>query len=193
MDYLTKWVEAYATPDQTAKITARLLAENIVCRHGVPEELLSDRGPGFLSVLILELHVCTVLGMKKVNTSGYHSQSDGLVEKFNSTIISMIAKSSDGSVREWDKQIPFLLFTYRSTIQESTRESPFFLLYGRDPRLPTGSVLDQIRPGYLVDLDDYRTELLVNLAQAWKLALESIREAQKKQKAFYGRRSGNPP
>lgn len=82
LDYPTKWVEAYPVPDQRAETIARLLVDNIVCRHGVPEELLSDREANFLSDLILQM--CSLLGIKKVNTSGYHPQSDGLMEKFNS-------------------------------------------------------------------------------------------------------------
>ena len=189
MDYLTKWVEAFATSDQRSETIARLLAENIVCRHGVPEELLSDRGTNFLSDLILEL--CCIVGMKKINTSGYHPQTDGLVEKFNSTILAMLAKCTDGSVAEWDKKLPFLLFAYRSTIQSSTKESPFFLLYGRDPRLPSGSMLDQTRPEYLVDMEDYRAELLVNLKTARELALVNIKEAQQKQKTAYDHHSSS--
>ena len=64
MDYFTKWVEAYASPDQQAQTIARLLVENIVCRHEVPQELLSDRGSNFLSDLMLE--VCSLLGIKKI-------------------------------------------------------------------------------------------------------------------------------
>ena len=101
----------------------------------------------------------------------------------------MLAKCTDGSVTEWDKKLPFLLFAYRSTIQSSTKESPFFLLYGRDPRLPSGSILDQTRPEYLVDMEDYRTELMVNLKSARELALSSIREAQRKQKTAYDQHS----
>ena len=59
MDYLTKWVGAYATEDQTSETIARLLVYNIVCRHGVPTELLSDRGQNLLSGLMQE--VCTCL------------------------------------------------------------------------------------------------------------------------------------
>ena len=179
MDYLTKWVEAFPTSDQKTSTIAALLVEHIVCRHGIPEELLSDRGSNFLSDLMLEL--CSILGVRKINTSGYHPQTDGLVEKFNSTLQSMIAKSSDKHATEWDKQLPLLLFAYRSVVQESTKESPFFLLYGRDPRLPTGTLLEQSRTTYLVDLDDYRTELVVNFKKARELALRSIKEAQEKQ------------
>ena len=92
MDYLTKWSEAFAIPDQKAETIAKLFVENIVCCHGIPVELLSDRGTNFLSSLIQE--VCKLLGARKINT-GYHLQTDGLVEKFNSTLIAMIAKSCD--------------------------------------------------------------------------------------------------
>ena len=71
--------------------------------------------------------------------------------------------------------------TYQSVVQESTKESPFFLLYGRDPRLRTGTLPEQSRTTYLVDLDNYRTELVVNLKKAWELTSKSIKEAQQNQ------------
>ena len=92
LDYLTKWVEAYPVPDQRTETIAQLLVENIVCRHSMPEEHLSNCGANFLSDLILEM--CSLLGVRKVNTSGYHPQTDGPVEKFNSTITNMIARAS---------------------------------------------------------------------------------------------------
>ena len=93
MDYFTKWAEAFAVPDKKAETVAKLLVEQIVCRHGIPEELLSDRGANFLSTLVQD--ICKILGVRKINTSGYHPQTDGLVERFNSTLTNMIAKSCD--------------------------------------------------------------------------------------------------
>ena len=183
MDYLTKWPEAFPIPDQKAETIAKLFVENIVCRHGIPEELLSDRGANFLSTLIQE--VCQLLGVKKINTSGYHPQTDGLVEKFNSTLISMIAKSCDVRDRDWDVRLPYLLFAYRVSAQESTREAPFFLLYGRDARIPTETVLSHVRSPYAVDLDDYKEDLVCDLSLAWKLASENIEKAQTAQKIAY--------
>ena len=106
-----------------------------MCQHGIPEELLSDRGANFLPSLMQS--VCQVLGVKKLNTSGYHPQTDGLVEKFTSTLINMIAKRSNTVPHDWDVRLPQLLFAYRSSMQESTRESLFYLVCGRDPRVPT--------------------------------------------------------
>ena len=187
MDYLTKWPEAFAIPDQKAETIAKLFVDHIICRHGIPEELLSDRGANFLSSLMQE--VCQLLGVKKLNTSGYHPQTDGLVEKFNSTLINMIAKSSEESPSDWDARLPYLLFAYRASAQESTRESPFYLVYGRDPRIPTSTVLSQERSVYEVDIDDYKRELTLGLSQAWKLAHNNIQRAQGQQKKQYDRKS----
>ena len=91
IDYLTKWVEVFPTKDQTALNIARLLVEEVISRHGVPRELLSDRGAAFLSSLIQE--VCKVMGLRKVNATAYHPQGDGLVERFNRTLIEMLSKT----------------------------------------------------------------------------------------------------
>ena len=187
LDYLTKWPEVFAVPDQKAETVARLLVEHVVVRHGVPERLLSDRGPNFLSSLVQE--VCKLLGTVKVNTSGYHPQCDGLVEKFNSTLINMLAKSVDKYGRDWDAHLPYLLFAYRAAVHDSTLMSPFYLLYGREPILPTEQALSQPRTAYQVDFPDYCSELVAHLSDAWALAQDNIKTAQKKQKRQYDRRS----
>ena len=185
--FLTKWAEVFAVPDQQAETIAHLLTEHVISRHGVPEELLSDRGTNFLSELIAE--ICKVLGMKKINTSGYHPQTDGLVEKFNSTLINMIAKSCEIHAHDWDEHLAHLLFAYRVSAQESTKESPFYLLYGRDPRIPTETALSHSTSPYNVDPDDYKVELIASLTNAWKLAKEHIVKAQQSQKHYYDRKS----
>ncbi len=122
VDYLTRGVCS------SAITIARLLVEEIVsCRHGVPAQLLSDRGTNFLSELIHEM--CKVIGTQKINTTAYHPQIDGLVETYNRTLIDMLAKVVEKDGKDWDQCLSFVLFAYRTSLQESTRESPFFLLY----------------------------------------------------------------
>ena len=84
-DYLTKWVEAYPMKDQKALTIARILAEKFIPTHGVPKEILSDRGANFLAGLMQEFYHLT--GKKKVTTTAYHPQTDGLVERFNRTLV----------------------------------------------------------------------------------------------------------
>ena len=149
MDYLTKWPEAFAVSDQSAATIAKLLVEEIVCRHGVPAEVLSDRGGAFLSGLMKEVEL--LMGFRRVNTTAYHPQTDGLVERFNRTLTSMLAKTAERGGRDWDRHLPYVLFAYRASMQESTRESPFLLQNGRDPRLPTDQVLSPAKAWTVVD------------------------------------------
>lgn len=88
-EYLTKWVEAFPVPSIEAPVIARLPVDEIFTRHGAPRTLLSDRGSNFLSPLVTE--VCRLLNTKKVNTTAYHPQTDGLVESFNNTLAEAIS------------------------------------------------------------------------------------------------------
>ena len=124
-DYLTKWPEVFPSPDQKAETIARLFVEHIVSHHGVPDKLLSDHGQNFMSELIGE--VCKLLGAKKVNTTRYHPQTDGLIERLNRTLTSMLSKCETQYGRDWDKRLPYVLFAYCVSVHESTKESPFYL------------------------------------------------------------------
>ncbi len=191
VDYLTKWPEVFATSDQSALTIAKLLVEHIISRHGVPRELLSDRGPAFLSRLLKE--VCTLMGIKKSNTTAYHPQTDGLVERFNRTLTDMLAKTVERDGKNWDIRLPYVLFAYRSSPQESTGESPFYLLYGRDPQLPADeSMMTQSSVRMPIDVDNYKEEVCRNMQEAWEVAKKKIRTAQKKQKMCYDRRARDP-
>ena len=91
MDCLTKWVEAFAAEDQTSETIARLLVDHIVCHHGVPVELLSNRGTNLVSKM--SAHYI----LRKINTTAYHPQSGRLVENFNWTLQSVLAKHAKQS------------------------------------------------------------------------------------------------
>ena len=136
-----------------------MLVEEVICRHGAPERLLSDRSSNFLSELVAE--VCRLMQIKKINTSRYHPQTDGLVERFHRTLISMLSRYVEKHARDWDHYLPYMLYAYRVTAQESTRESP---LYGRDARQLLEEALDCPTSAYMIDLDDYKLELVQGLA-----------------------------
>ena len=100
-----------------------------------------------------------MLGIQKANKIVYHPQADGLVERFHRTLIDMLAKKVKCTGRDWDDHLPYVLFSYRTSIQTSTRESPFYLLYGRDPQLPGDAVLSTSEDWRTIDLRDYKTEM----------------------------------
>ena len=71
-------------PSVEATVIARLLIDEIISRNGAPRVLLSDRGTNFLSKVVAE--VCKIFPIQKGNTSSYHPPTDGLIERFNSTL-----------------------------------------------------------------------------------------------------------
>ena len=119
--------------------------------------------------------------IKKVNTTASFPQTDGLVENFNRTLRAMIAKYSAVHGSNWNEFLPRLLFAYRTKCHESTGESPFYLLYGRDARILIEETLSFERSPYTVDVDDNKLELASSLADAWRVASENLKNSQKQQ------------
>ena len=132
-DYLTRSCEAFPIPRVETSVIAHLLFDEIIARHGAPRALLSDRGTNFLSRLVTE--VCKIFQIQKVNTSSYHLQKDGL-EGFNSTLCQSLSMCVAKNQKDWDDFIPLILFAHWTSISEAIGESPFYCLYGREPRLP---------------------------------------------------------
>ena len=125
----------YAVPNQKTIRIARLLIEQIIPFFGIPENLLSDRGTSFLSQLIIDL--CEILGIKKINTTAYHLQYDGMIERFDRTLKSMSRKHAARFGNQWDRYLSGILWSYRNTPHDSTHEKFLFLLFGMDCRSPT--------------------------------------------------------
>ena len=88
-DYFTRYTEAYPIPNQEATTVARKLVDEFFLRFSLPDQLHSDQGRNFESAVISE--VCKLLGIQKSRTTPYHPQSDGLVERFNRTLLDMLA------------------------------------------------------------------------------------------------------
>ena len=134
MDYLTKWPEAKAIMNIKAATVAEFIYKDIIYRHGVPEEMLSDREISFLNQVIKEL--CDKFQLKHRLTSPYRPQTNGMVERFNRTIGECIAKLLSEKEKDWDDYIDAVLLAYRTSKHESTGFTPFQLLYGKQAKLP---------------------------------------------------------
>ena len=109
-DYATRYPEAIALRSIDAEHIAEELMK-LFSRVGVPKEILTDQGSNFTSQLLAELY--RLLGVKRIRTSPYHPQTDGLVERFNQTLKGMLRKTVQEEGKDWDKMIPYLLFAYR--------------------------------------------------------------------------------
>ena len=133
-DYYTKWVEAFAIPDRTATTVAVKLIQGILCRHGAPEKIISDRDSSFISDVFRE--ITEMLNIKQSMTTAYNPQADGQAEKAIGTLHNTLAKLLNSNQKNWDTMIPYALWAYRTAMHNTTKETPYFLVYGRDPINP---------------------------------------------------------
>ena len=101
----------------------------------------------------------------------------------------MLAKKVEQSGKDWDQHLPYI-FVYRASMQEPVKESPFYLLYGRDPRLPTLDMDNNAKQE--IDVNTYKGEMAIKFDEAWDLAQNNIKRAQRHQKAYYDKQSKPP-
>ena len=102
-DFLTKWPMVYPIPDQKSQRIADILVREVVPFFGVPENLLTDCGANLLSHLMMD--ICKLLGIHKLNTTAYHPQWNGMVERFNRTLKAALRKHAARFGTQWDKYL----------------------------------------------------------------------------------------
>lgn len=135
MEYLTKWVVTAALPSFDSNSIANVLLYSIILIHGHVERFLTDNGKNFIAEAIMV--ICNRLGIRKVNTSVEHPQSDGLVERMNRTIKKALSIYCEKDPANWDAYLPFVTFAINTSKQDSTGYSPYEAMYGRQAKLPS--------------------------------------------------------
>jgi transposase InsO family protein len=145
-DVLSKFVVTKAVRDNTAQTATRFLKEDVITKFGTPRCLLTDNGTHFTSSLINELikHV----GATHLYSTPYHPQTNGQVERYNSTMDAKIAALSNLRKTDWDDQLPFVTFNYNTSIHSSTKQIPFEMMYGRTAVLPFDHQDDNVTLSY---------------------------------------------
>ncbi len=154
--------------------------QEIIPFFGVHEGLLSDRGANLLST-----YVCDLLRIDKLNTSAYHPQCNGLVERFNRTLKTALRKHAARIDTQWDQYLSGVLSAYRNTPHDSTGEKPSFLLFGVDCRTPTEASLLPPMPIQPTEVTDYCKELILSLSSCRELTVKSLQKEHKKYKDYY--------
>ena len=187
-DHFTRYAQAYPSKTQTAQATAKLLWENFIRHYGFPEKFLSDQGRNFESELISEL--CKLAQVEKVHTTPYHPMTNGQCERFNSTLCNMLGTLSERDKLDWKAHLSSMTHAYNCTQHPSTTYSPYFLMFGRQPRLPIdfemGLPVDTL--GDNCSKTRYVQKLKQRLNFAFKRAKEMSQKQSQKYKSSYDRK-----
>jgi len=190
VDYATRYPEAVPLKNIDSETVAEALFE-MWTRLGVPQEVLSDNGTQFVSAMMREVH--RLLSVKGIHTSPYHAQANGLVERFNGTLKSMLRKLCIEQPREWDRFLPALLFAYREVPQSSTCYSPFELLFGRVVKGPM-QILKTLWTNdspneEILTTCEYVLNLRNRIAETCEIARKNLEVAADEYKSFFDKKT----
>ena len=127
MDYATKWPEAFALKHATAESVVNCLID-LTLRVGIPSELLTDNGSNFISRVVRQY--CQTTEIRQIGIYPYHPQTDGMVERYNSTVKHLQWKLTQNTLIKWDKCLPFILWADLGTAHKTTGYSPIIYCMG---------------------------------------------------------------
>ncbi|OMJ10286.1 Transposon Tf2-6 polyprotein [Smittium culicis] len=159
-DLLTRWVDAVAVPTASTETTIKALEKRLIVPHGCPNKLPSDNGTAFTSQQMQMF--CYKYGINQVFSSPYHPETNGMTERFNRTLKSMIKAYCTDDQANWDEYLDMHVLAYRTAKHETLGISPFEALYGRQPRLPANS-LKPTNPNIPINVLSYERKLEAKL------------------------------
>ncbi len=187
IDHWTKFAVAVALPTFTAEITAQALIDNVICKFGMVEKVLSDQGVNFEAHLMK--HVCCLLGIEKLHTTTYNGAGNGITERLNKTLKPNLAKYVNDQHSDWDEFLQLAVSAYNSSVHSSIGMSPYEALFARPPvnvvdcivrnQLPSDTKMGNV---HLFVEDLKLTALKIN-----GIIEENTRVAQAKQKHYFDR------
>ena len=135
MDYFTKWIEAKAVATISGTQVKKFVWNDIVCRFGLPGEIVSDNGKQFSGDPFKEW--CEKLNIVQRFASVKHPQSNGLVERANRSLGEGIKARLGENNKNWLEELPHVLWAHRTMIKSSNNDTPFSLTYGTEAVIPT--------------------------------------------------------
>jgi hypothetical protein len=185
-DYFSKWTEMYAMPNQEAVTITKKFVEEFICRFGIPQEIITDQGTQFESQLFKE--ICKMLDINKKRTTGFHPKANGMVERFNRTLESMLSMFVASNQKDWDVYLPLVGMAYRSTKHSSTEISPNMIMLGREIKMPVDIMYGLPEEDDYQDITEYVALMRKKLERVFQVSREKLHKASEYQKKMHDRR-----
>ena len=183
-DAFTKYAEVASLTDKSALSVARAFLERWICRFSSPCMMVTDQGKEFCNKVLN--HVCRLWDIDKHRTSPFHPQSNSSAESYNRSLIRyMRAVIADNLTLDWEELLPMMSLAYNCHVHRSTGETPFFLTFLHDPRLP---VFDVAKPRQFYN-HGFVEDSYVTMREAFARATMSMEETQAKAKTYYDKKA----
>ena len=169
-DVFTKYTVAVPTKDQKATTVAKVFVKEWFLKYGVPNRLHSDQGRNFEGAVVKEL--CRIYQIEKSRT--YHPEGNAQCERFNRTMHDRLKILPPEKKRKWPEYLPELVYIYNCTPHASTGLSPYYLMFGREPRLHRDCMLGRKMDQDLESVDDWLEMHQSNMKNSFISAKEQL-------------------
>ena len=181
VDSFSKFVIAVAIPDKKTETVVKVLVDRVFHAYGLPSTICHDGGKEFCSTMFTKFN--ELYKISQIQITPYLSWPNGVAEKANDTITSILRKVAADDINNWDLYIKTCVYAYNTTVHTTTKQTPYFLHFGKDPRVPTSLQYEPVIECY--DAENYP----VNVANKFKLANElakhhTARAIAKQQKSY---------
>ena len=186
IDHFTRFAQAYATKNKSAKAAADCLFNDFVLRFGFPTKILHDQGREFENKLFHRLEKLS--GVTRLRTTPYHPQGNGKVERFNRTLLHMLRTLPESQKHKWKDSLNKVVHAYNSSRNDATGFSPFYLLFARSPRLPVDLMFGLSREDTRMNHTEYTEKWKVAMKDACELARQNISKPADDGKKQYDRK-----
>uniref|UniRef100_A0A183C354 RNA-directed DNA polymerase n=1 Tax=Globodera pallida TaxID=36090 RepID=A0A183C354_GLOPA len=169
VDSFSKYLTAIPLREQTATTVTSAFVDKFLCIFGLPKIVVTDCGTQFLSATFESL--AETWGFKHQTTVPYHQSANGQVERYNRTLADMLVTTCGGT--NWASALPMLCFAYNSSLNSQIEQTPFFVMHGFDPRLPSETAFERSRENYS-DMAVFARELTVRMEEVRQKVAENL-------------------
>lgn len=179
-DYATKWSEAIPVRDKRSQTIADALWDHWVCKFGFPERIISDNGGEFTADEMAKALI-EVSKIRQHLITPYNPRANGQVERFNKTLANRLAKYTGDYQNTWDKYIATVCYDYNCTRHSSTGETPYFLVFGQEPKTGLDKLIGDIRKeveNEIYDVKRWIEEDIPSMMSRMRYAQENRKKSQ---------------
>ncbi|WZZ77688.1 hypothetical protein YC2023_098260 [Brassica napus] len=194
-DYFTKWIEAEAFAQVTEKEVRGFVWKNIICRHGLPYEIVTDNGSQFMSGKFKDF--CSKWDIRLSPSTPRYPQGNGQAESSNKIIIDGIKKRLDLKKGYWADELDGVLWSHRTTPRGATKSTPFSLAYGMEAMAPAEVNVTSLRRSKMPQHVELNQEMLLDtldeLEEKRDQALLRIQNYQNQVESYYNKKVRSRP